>query len=77
MLGVIVIVMLFTMLLDFLKEPFERLFPKTASRLAVRRHRIELEHLEQQNRLLEEKKLAIEKQKALEDFLSENRGRWE
>ena len=64
--------MLSTIFLDVLAPLFEMFFPKTVSQWRLRKKRIELENIEQENLLLGQQKLAIEKQKALEDFLKEH-----
>lgn len=76
-LTLIVAAMLFTVFLEVLREPFEMLFPKTASRIKLRKKRIALEQTKRENVLLEQQKIAIEKQKALEDFLAENKNKWD
>lgn len=64
--------MLSTIFLDVLAPIFEMFFPKTVAHWRLRKKRIELENIEQENLLLGQQKLAIEKQKALEDFLKEH-----
>lgn len=71
-LTLVVLAMLFTMLIDVLGVPFRVFFPRTVAWWDVRKKRIELNKLEQENLLLEQKKEALEKQKALEDFLREH-----
>ena len=71
-LTLIVTVVLGNIFLDVCAPLFEMFFPKTISMWELRKKRIELDKLEQENLLLGMKKEAIEKQKALEDFLKEH-----
>ena len=68
----VVLCMLFCVLIDILGVPFRLFFPKTVAQWELRKKRIELDKIEEENLLLEQKKEAVEKQKALEDFLREH-----
>jgi len=71
-LTLIFLAMLSTILLDVLKEPFRMCFPQTVAWWELRKKRIDLDRIEKENHLLERKKLAIEQNKALEDFLQKH-----
>ena len=68
----VVLGMLFCVLIDVLGVPFRLFFPQTVARWELRKKRIELNKIEQENLLLEQKKEAVERQKALEDYLREH-----
>jgi len=71
-LTLIAMVFLTTVFFEALTPLFEMFFPKTVTQWGLRKKRIELDKIEQENLLLEQKKEAVEKQKALEDFLREH-----
>ena len=71
-LTLIAMVFLTTIFFEALTPLLEMFFPQTVTRWRLRKKRIELDKIEQENYLLEQKKEAIEKQKALEDFLREH-----
>jgi hypothetical protein len=71
-LTLIAMVFLTTVFFEALTPLFEMFFPKTVTQWGLRKKRIELNKIEQENLLLGQKKEAIQKQKALEDFLREH-----
>lgn len=71
-LTLIAMVFLTTVFFEALTPLFEMFFPNTVTQWELRKKRIELNKIEQENLLLEQKKEAIQKQKALEDFLREH-----
>lgn len=68
----VVLGMLSCVLIDVLSVPFRIFFPQTVARWELRKKRIELDKIESENLLLEQKKEAVERQKALEDYLREH-----